>query len=157
MKLELQQERNTRLLIEKYIGTPTYDEEGAIIWANSKAYGKVQLLDVRGFSTISHMFVSEQAAEGFQNEIGKFIVDAINEKVQRQIYWATKTVQRFIIVEENGRPVVFEDVQLCYCENPISVRSYTREEAEDCIRKTIAFRTERNYDIGAYYILPFES
>jgi hypothetical protein len=39
--------------------------------------------EVRGWGALQQEFKTEAEAEAFQDEVGKFIADAINEKVQR--------------------------------------------------------------------------
>jgi hypothetical protein len=39
--------------------------------------------EVRGWGALQQEFKTEEAAEAFQDEVGKFIADAINEKIQR--------------------------------------------------------------------------
>ena len=43
------------------------------------------IIDVRAYGTIQHLKVCETMAEAndFQDALGKFIADAINEKIQR--------------------------------------------------------------------------
>lgn len=66
-----------------YIKEAYYDPFGTMIFA--KEGNDIQMLaDVRGWGRIQHMFKTEQEAENFQDKVGQFIVDAINEKIERE-------------------------------------------------------------------------
>lgn len=69
--------------IKAYIGKAKYDPSGQMIFAVSKDDGLQLLVDVRGWGRIQHMFKTEKEAEVFQDSIGEFITDAINEKLIR--------------------------------------------------------------------------
>jgi hypothetical protein len=86
--------------LKKFIGHAKYDEwGGGYIWGNSeegnqmiaqiddfpdKTYEVVnKVLSIRGWGAIQNMFPSIEDAEVFQNELGRFIADAINEKLER--------------------------------------------------------------------------
>lgn len=68
--------------LTEYIGTARYDEGGTIIWA-AKGEELQHLADVRGWGHLQNKFPTEQDAMFFQDAIGEFIADAINEKLQR--------------------------------------------------------------------------
>jgi hypothetical protein len=86
--------------IKKFIGIAKYDEwGGGYIWGNNpkgnqmiaqiddfadKSYEVVnEVLSIRGWGSIQNMFPNITDAEQFQNELGKFIADAINEKLKQ--------------------------------------------------------------------------
>lgn len=86
--------------IKKFIGHAKYDEwGGGYIWGYDKKDGNNMLaqiekipnetvevnkvLSVRGWGAIQNMFPSTEVAKEFQNELGKFIADAINEKLEK--------------------------------------------------------------------------
>jgi hypothetical protein len=86
--------------IKKFIGIAKYDEwGGGYIWGNNSEGNQMiaqindipdatyevvnEVLSIRGWGAIQHMFPSITDAEEFQNELGKFIAEAINEKIQR--------------------------------------------------------------------------
>lgn len=86
--------------IKKFIGHAKYDEwGGGYIWGSNpkgnqmiaqiddfpdKTYEVVnEVLSIRGWGAIQKMFPSITDAEQFQDELGRFIADAINEKIQR--------------------------------------------------------------------------
>lgn len=67
--------------IREYIGTAKYDREGILIMAFQKNGDEQHLLDVRGWGHLQNKFGSEQDAIFFQDAIGQFVTDAINEKL----------------------------------------------------------------------------
>ena len=86
--------------IKKFIGIAKYDEwGGGYIWGNSKegnqmvaqinefpdgAYEVVnEVLSIRGWGAIQHMFPTIKEAGEFQDELGKFIAEAINDKLKQ--------------------------------------------------------------------------
>jgi len=86
--------------IKKFIGVAKYDEwGGGYIWGidkknNHKMIAQIkksseeevkvnQVLSIRGWGAIQHMFKSEDDADEFQDELGHFIAEAINEKIAR--------------------------------------------------------------------------
>ena len=42
--------------------------------------------DVRGWGRLQNEFKTQEEAAKFQDEVGKFIADAIREKIQRDIH-----------------------------------------------------------------------
>lgn len=69
--------------IKSYIGKAKYDEAGQIIMCVDKNGGDAALVDLRGWGRLQNMFPTEQEAVNFQDEVGKFITDAINEKLNK--------------------------------------------------------------------------
>jgi hypothetical protein len=86
--------------IKKFIGHAKFDEwGGGYIWGNKKEGNEMiaqindfpdgtyevvnEVLSIRGWGAIQYMFPSIEDANEFQNELGKFIADAINEKLER--------------------------------------------------------------------------
>ena len=65
-----------------------YDNEGSQIWATEKtkdAFYMHHVADVRGWSEIQNLFnLDRDKAAQFHDEIGKFIAEAINEKLERE-------------------------------------------------------------------------
>jgi inorganic pyrophosphatase len=88
--------------IKKFIGESVrYDEYGGgYIWGTDKNNGDqmiaqveelplngdniedAPLVSIRGWGAIQHLFKSYEEAEAFQDELGIFIQDAINEKLK---------------------------------------------------------------------------
>lgn len=72
---------------QKFIGEKViYDKEGQMIFGQIE--GKMQLLlDVRGWGSIQNIpeFKGDlEKAAQFQDELGEWIADAINKKLQKQ-------------------------------------------------------------------------
>jgi len=65
-----------------------YDNSGAQIWAVEKAKEADYLhhvADVRGWGELQNIFkLDVDMAAEFQDKVGQFIVDAINEKLERE-------------------------------------------------------------------------
>jgi hypothetical protein len=85
--------------IKEFIGIAKYDEwGGGYIWGNKpngnemiaqidefpdKTYEIVNnVLSVRGWGAIQHMFPNIKNAKEFQDELGRFIAEAINDKLK---------------------------------------------------------------------------
>jgi hypothetical protein len=61
-----------------------YDRHGQYLWSKKDSDGGSQMIgEVRGWGVLQNNFKTVEEAATFQDEIGKFIADAINEKVQR--------------------------------------------------------------------------
>ena len=80
--------------IRKFIGIKaTYDENAPIIWGLNESNGLQHILDVRGWGAIQNMFIkngrlsdeNHKRAMDFQDELGKWIVEAINEKLEKEL------------------------------------------------------------------------
>jgi hypothetical protein len=86
--------------IKKFIGVAKYDEfGGGYIWGvdekdshqmlaqvNDPPEEEIkvnEVLLIRGWGAIQHMFKDESEAAEFQDELGRFIAEAINEKISR--------------------------------------------------------------------------
>ena len=51
---------------------------------NKEPDGSSQVIaEIRGWGAIQHLFKTKEEAEQFQDEVGKFIVEAIREKIER--------------------------------------------------------------------------
>jgi hypothetical protein len=77
--------------IIEFIGEKaSYDENGLKIWGINKAGGYQMLADVRGWGAIQNLFKDKKGkidmdkAEKFQDELGVWIAEAINEKLSRE-------------------------------------------------------------------------
>ena len=73
--------------IIKFIGKAELDKYSQrIIWGvNTKGeFQQILNIDVRGWGAIKHLFKPLKNAEDFQDEMGQFICDAINEKIKRE-------------------------------------------------------------------------
>ena len=71
--------------LKQFIGEKViYDESGQMIFGTTEKDGMQLLLgvgSVRGWGAIQHLFKDEKDAAKFQDELGEFIRDAINEKL----------------------------------------------------------------------------
>tara|TARA_R100001244_G_C5148426_1_gene129229 strand:+ start:360 stop:584 length:225 start_codon:yes stop_codon:yes gene_type:complete len=67
--------------VKDFIGEKvTYDNMGQMIWGNKD--GDTQLiLSIRGWGAIQKLFDTGAQAVDFQDKMGNWIVDAINEKL----------------------------------------------------------------------------
>lgn len=59
-----------------------YDPSGGIIIAYDKEGSFTYVADIRGFGKLTNLLKSEGAAVQFQDKLGRFIADAINEKLK---------------------------------------------------------------------------
>ena len=65
-----------------------YDNDGQYIWGVSKEGGHQMIADLRGWGAIQNLFklpkgaIDIEKAEKFQDEVGEWIVAAINEKLE---------------------------------------------------------------------------
>lgn len=60
-----------------------YDENGAMIWAKNNTTDEIRhVIDIRGFGSMLKTFKLDEAeAMRFQDDLGRFLADAINEKL----------------------------------------------------------------------------
>jgi hypothetical protein len=71
------------MTIEEWLKDVYYDEYGQYLWSKDSTGGSQMIGEVRGWGALQNKFKTEEEAATFQDEVGKFIADAINEKVQR--------------------------------------------------------------------------
>jgi len=77
--------------IKKFIGKAQYDEFGGQqIWGVDSKGGMQPLADVRGWGAIQNMFSDIKEAEKFQDELGKIIAEAINEKLEGSLRYHSR-------------------------------------------------------------------
>ena len=79
------------MTINQWLSNVYYDEWSTHIWNKEKDGGSQLVADVRGWGRIQNEFkvpnktpqeYTQEAAK-FQDEVGKFIAEAIKEKIQR--------------------------------------------------------------------------
>lgn len=75
--------------IREFVGKKVwYDECGAgYIWGNTEKDGDQMLAQIRGWGAIQNVFKNEadiKMAEDFQDALGSWIADAIQQKLDRQ-------------------------------------------------------------------------
>lgn len=71
------------MTIKQWLSNVYYDEWGTHIWNEEKDGGIQLVADVRGWGRIQNEFKTQEEAAKFQDEVGKFIADAIKEKIER--------------------------------------------------------------------------
>jgi hypothetical protein len=72
------------MTIKEWLKDIYYDDYGQYLWSKQTKDGGSQMIgEVRGWGALKNAFKTEKESAKFQDEIGKFIADAINEKVQR--------------------------------------------------------------------------
>lgn len=70
--------------IENWLKDVYYDEFGQYLWSKQDADGGSQMIgEIRGWGALQHKFKTSEEASAFQDEVGRFIAEAINEKVKR--------------------------------------------------------------------------
>ena len=72
------------MTIKQWLSNAFYDDYGQYLWAKHSD-GNQLIGEVRGWGALQQEFKTEEEAEVFQDEVGKFIADAINEKIQRDL------------------------------------------------------------------------
>ena len=72
------------MTIQEWLKDVYYDEYGQYLWSKQSSDGGSQMIaEVRGWGALQLEFKTHEEAGKFQDEVGKFIAEAINEKVQR--------------------------------------------------------------------------
>jgi hypothetical protein len=62
-----------------------YDDLGdGYIWGETKRDGLQMIAEVRGWGAIQNLFKTENEAAKFQDEVGHWIADAINQKLTKE-------------------------------------------------------------------------
>ena len=70
--------------IEQWLSNVYYSEYGTHIWNAETEDSEHQIVaDIRGWGRLQNEFESEEESWKFQDEIGRFITDAIKEKIAR--------------------------------------------------------------------------
>jgi hypothetical protein len=70
------------MTIKEWLKDVYYDQWGQYLWAKHDD-GNQLIGEVRGWGALQNEFKTEIETAVFQDEVGKFIAEAINEKVQR--------------------------------------------------------------------------
>ena len=79
--------------IEKFIGIAKFDENGGgYIWGVDEDGGHEMIAEVRGWGAIQDLFKTESEAAYFQDKIGMFIAEAINDKLKLLSTTRTTTI-----------------------------------------------------------------
>lgn len=70
--------------IENFTGVAKYDENGGTYICGVEEKGGHQMIaEVRGYGAIQHFFETHTEASAFQDKLGVFIAEAINEKLKK--------------------------------------------------------------------------
>lgn len=74
---------------QDFIGVKAeYDDEGTMIWGINEKDELQHILDVRGWGAIQNLFDEPKGAANdamkFQDGLGEWIAEAINEKLERE-------------------------------------------------------------------------
>ncbi len=69
--------------IEDYINKAKYDDSGQMIFGVQNDGEHRYLLDLRGWGGIRNLINDENKAMKFQDSVGEWIAEAINEKLER--------------------------------------------------------------------------
>lgn len=72
------------MTLKEWLKDVYYAPFGQYLWSRQDEDGGSQMVgEIRGWGALQNEFETEIEAEVFQDEVGKFIAAAINEKVQR--------------------------------------------------------------------------
>jgi hypothetical protein len=77
--------------------------------------------------------------------------------------WAIKNPDKYIVVDENNKPMAFEEDQFCYVPSmgrrvgrpsSFKLESYSKEEAMRLIKKSHEYREKNNFSYTELYLMP---
>jgi len=72
------------MTIEKWLSNVEYDTDGGTYIWNKEQDGSIEMVaTIRGWGAIQNLFETNEEAEQFQDAVGKFIAQAIREKIER--------------------------------------------------------------------------
>lgn len=71
------------MTIQQWLKDAYYDPFGQYIWSKQPDGGSQMVCDIRGWGALQHEFDTMEEAGKFQDDVGQFIAEAINEKLQR--------------------------------------------------------------------------
>lgn len=71
------------MTVKKWLKDVYYDEFGQYLWSKNDDGASQLIGEIRGWGALRNEFKSEEDAAQFQDEVGKFIAEAINEKIQK--------------------------------------------------------------------------
>ena len=72
------------MTLKEWLKDVYYDQWGQYLWSRQdEEEGSQMVGEIRGWGALQNEFKTEEEASAFQDEVGKFIAAAINEKVQR--------------------------------------------------------------------------
>jgi hypothetical protein len=72
------------MTLKEWLKDVYYDQWGQYLWSKQDEDGGSQMVgEIRGWGALQNEFETEIEAAVFQDEVGKFIAEAINEKIAR--------------------------------------------------------------------------
>jgi len=82
--------------IKNFIGKAVYEQMGQRIWAVDSQDGHQMFLELRGWGAIQHLFKTEKEAENFQDKLGEWVAETINNRLSM----TTTSESEWISVED---------------------------------------------------------
>lgn len=77
-------ELESTISIKDWLKDVYYDEFGQYLWSKQDADSGSQMIgEIRGWGALQKEFKTQEECAKFQDEVGKFIADAINEKIKK--------------------------------------------------------------------------
>lgn len=117
---------------EKFIGKAWYDQLGQMVWGETKK-GDQLIADLRGWGAIQNLFKSEVEAATFQDEVGVFITDAINEKIERISDLSKRYAKKRAQIQK-----IIESIQVDNSINPFMMASPDPGSAKEAAEKILS-------------------
>ena len=72
------------MTLKEWLKDVYYDQWGQFLWSRQdEDVGSQMVGEIRGWGALQNEFETEIEAGVFQDEVGKFIASAINEKIKR--------------------------------------------------------------------------
>ena len=82
-QLTMNSKKKKPVTVKSFIGDHAkYDEHGGYIWGIDEKGGHQMIGEVRGWGAIQNLFKTHSEAADFQDSLGMFITEAINEKLK---------------------------------------------------------------------------
>lgn len=107
-----------------FIGTANYqgDDLGTYVWANRNDGSRELVAVVNGYNTETEKNEGKEVAELFQDELGKFIAEAINEKVHKELHKEYKFIDYDLSVR------LLNCLKESELSHPIQLMEYKKED-----------------------------
>lgn len=100
------------MTIQQWLKDVYYDEYGQYLWSKQSSDGGSQMIaEIRGWGAIQNSFPYQEQATKFQDEVGKFIADAINEKIDKSHIVqkvVSETLEQLLLQTAAGQWVKFD-------------------------------------------------
>jgi len=78
-----EEEKEFAPILKEFIGKAKFDEDGGYIWGVYPDEGMQMLIQIRGWGAIQNIRNLKGKHALFQDFMGRFIADAINEKLEK--------------------------------------------------------------------------